>query len=216
MKKTPRKILLNARLLFNREGVNNVRLQDIAKQANISPGNLSYHFKTKKELIHALLGQLQATSAEIRAVHLSYLEQEDYLSITRSFLRFQIGHRFFYRDILDLINLVPEAKDLYEAQMSQVISFTKNGMYLAVGKGLWKAETHESSFHYFAKNIWAILNSWLIEREVFGEDQVSMEQVLNAIWAFHYPYFTDRGIELYRQLKDQIPTIVQDELAIAN
>ena len=179
-------------------------------------GNLSYHFKTKKELIHALLGQLQTTSTEIRAIHLSYLEQEDYLSITRSFLRFQIGHRFFYRDILDLISLVPEARDLYEAQMNQVISFTKNGMYLAVGKGLWKAETHESSFHYFAKNIWAILNSWLIEREVFGEEQVSMEQVLNAIWAFHYPYFTDRGIELYRQLKDQIPTIVQDELAIAN
>ena len=216
MKKTPRKILLNARLLFNREGVNNVRLQDIAKQADISPGNLSYHFKTKKELIHALLDQLQETSKEQREIHLSYLKQEDYLSITRSFLRFQIGHRFFYRDILDLISLVPEAKDLYEAQMNQVISFTKNGMYLAVGKGLWKAETHEGSFHYFAKNIWAILNSWLIEREVFGEDQVSMEEVMNALWEFHYPYFTDRGKELYQSLKDQIPRIVQDELAIVN
>ena len=203
-------------LLFNREGVNNVRLQDIAKQADISPGNLSYHFKTKKELIHALLDQLQETSKEQREIHLSYLKQEDYLSITRSFLRFQIGHRFFYRDILDLISLVPEAKDLYEAQMNQVISFTKNGMYLAVGKGLWKAETHEGSFHYFAKNIWAILNSWLIEREVFGEDQVSMEEVMNALWEFHYPYFTDRGKELYQSLKDQIPRIVQDELAIVN
>ena len=216
MKKTPRNILQNARLLFNREGVNNVRLQDIANHTGISPGNLSYHFKTKKELIQALLGQLRATSKEIRAVHMGYLEKEDYLSITRSYLRFQIGHRFFYRDILDLISLVPEAKELYELQMNQVIAFAKNGMYLAVGKGLWRPETHEGSFHYFAKNVWAILNSWLIEREVFGEEEVSMEEVMYAIWEFHYPYFTEKGQEVYRVLKDQIPTIVQDEMAAVN
>ena len=216
MKKTPKKILHNARLLFNREGVNNVRLQDIAKHSDISPGNLSYHFKTKKELIEALLTLKQQSFEDIRAINMKYLEQEDYLSVTRSYLRFQIGHRFFYRDILDLISLVPEAKELYEKNMNQVISFTKNGMYLAVGKGIWQHETHEGSFHYFAKNIWAILNSWLIEREVFGEDQVSMEQVMRAIWEFHYPYFTDKGKGLYEDLKEQIPTIIQDELALVN
>ncbi len=216
MKKTPIKILNSARLLFNTDGVNNVRLQDIAKHSGISPGNLSYHFKTKKDLIRAILIQLQKTSEGIRAIHMSFLEQEDYLSITRSYLRFQISHRFFYRDILDLISLVPEAKELYESQMNQVISFIKNGMYLAVGKGLWRPETHEGSFYYFAKNIWAILNGWLIEREVFGEEQVSMEEVMHAIWEFHYPYFTEKGKEVYQILKDQIPTIVQDEMATTN
>ncbi len=216
MKKTPKKILDKARILFNREGVNNVRLQDIANLAAISSGNLSYHFKTKKELIRALLQQLQTTSKEMRAVNMSYLEREDYLSITRNFLRFQIGHRFFYRDILDLISLVPKSKELYESQMNQVISFTKNGMYLAVGKGLWKPESHDGSFQYFAKNIWAILNAWLIEREVFGEDQVSMEQVMRAIWEFHYPYFTEKGKNAYLNIKDQIPKIVQNEMALTN
>lgn len=216
MKKTPRLILDNARFLFNREGVNNVRLHDIAKHTDISPGNLSYHFKTKKDLIQALLDQLQTTSKDLRSGHMAYLEEEDYLSIIISFLRFQIGHRFFYRDILDLISLVPEAKELYKTQMNQVISFTKNGMYLAVGKGLWSPEVHKGSFHYFAKNIWAILNSWLIEREVLGEEQVSMEEVMTAIWEYHYPYFTDKGKELYPNLKEQIPSIVQDKIAAAN
>lgn len=216
MKKTPKMILDNARLLFNREGVNNVRLLDIAKHTDISPGNLSYHFKTKKDLIQALLKQLQTASKDMRTVHMGYLEHEDYLSITRSFLRFQIGYRYFYRDILDLISLDPEAKKIYEAQMNQVISFTKNGMYLAVGKGLWSPEVHDESFHYFAKNIWAILNSWLIEREVLGEEKVSMEEVMTAIWEFHYPYFTEKGKEVYKRLKDQIPTIVKDELATTN
>ena len=73
MKKTPRKILYNARLLFNREGVNNVRLQDIAKQTDISPGNLSYHFKTKKELIEGLLNQKQQASEDIRALNMKHL-----------------------------------------------------------------------------------------------------------------------------------------------
>ncbi len=216
MKNTPKKILDNARLLFNREGVNNVRLQDIAEYTNISPGNLSYHFKKKKDLIQALLNQLQLASKEIRAENMSYLENEDYLSIIRSYLRFQIGHRFFYRDILDLISLAPESKQIYETQMNQVIKFAKNGMYLAAGKGLWKSQRHEDSFYYFAKNIWAILNSWLVEREVFGEEQVSMQEIINAIWEFHHPYFTEKGLEIYTMLEEQIPSIVQNEMAIIN
>ena len=55
MKKTPKKILENARALFNTKGVSNVRLQDIAKKSGISPGNLSYHYSTKKDLMSAVL-----------------------------------------------------------------------------------------------------------------------------------------------------------------
>jgi len=140
MKKTPKKILESARILFNTRGVNNVRLQDIAENTGISPGNLSYHYGTKKDLMSAVLEMLQEATTEMRASNMQSLESEDYLGVIKNYLRFQIGHRFFYRDILDITNLVPEAKDVYEQLMNQVINFSKNGMYLAVGKGLLQPE----------------------------------------------------------------------------
>ena len=211
MKKTPKKILENARILFNTQGVSNVRLQDIAKKSGISPGNLSYHYSTKKDLMSAVLAMLQEATIEMRASNMHSLETEDYLGVVKNYLRFQIGHRFFYRDILDITSLVPEAKDVYEQLMNQVINFTKNGMYLALGKGLLKPEPNDGSFHFFAKNIWAILNSWLIEREVLGKEQVGMDEIMLAIWEYHYPYLTENGLVLYHDVKKRIPQLVQEE-----
>ena len=215
MKKTPKKILESARTLFNTKGVSNVRLQDIAKETGISPGNLSYHYSTKKDLMSAVLVMLQEATKNMRATNMHSLESEDYLGVIKNYLRFQIGHRFFYRDILDITNLVPDAKEVYENLMNQVISFSKNGMYLAVGKGLLKSEPHDGSYHFFAKNVWGILNSWLIEREVLGKEKVSMDQIMLAIWEYHYPYLTEKGVVLYHHLKKQIPQLVKEEMLVA-
>ena len=103
------------------------------------------------------------------------METNDYGTIIRNYIRFQIEHRFFYRDILDIIALVPNAKLLYEKQIERVVNFSKNGLYLGVGKGIVKPEPHEGHFHFFAKNAWAILNSWLTEREVLGDEKVSLQ-----------------------------------------
>lgn len=204
----------SARVLFNTKGVNNVRLQDIAKQTGISSGNLSYHYSTKKDLMSAVLVMLQEASVEMRAINMHSLETEDYLGVVKNYLRFQIGHRFFYRDILDIVNLVPEGKEVYEQLMYQVISFTKNGFYLAVGKGLLKPEPHDGSFHFFAKNVWGILNSWLIEREVLGAKKIGMDEIMVAIWEYHYPLLTEKGLVQYDKVKKQIPKLVKKEMAI--
>ena len=59
MKKTQKKIVNTAIDLFNKRGVGNVRLQDIAEQAEISQGNISYHYKTKKDLMEAVLSYMK-------------------------------------------------------------------------------------------------------------------------------------------------------------
>ena len=87
-------------------------------------------------------------------------------------------------------------------------------MYLAIGKGFIKPEPHEGHYHFFAKNAWAILNSWLVEREILGEEKVSMHQVMLAIWEFHYPYLTAKGQKLYMELKGQIPALIQEDSMI--
>ena len=216
MKKTQEKILKNAIQLFNKKGVSNVRLQDIAKKAGISAGNLSYHYKLKKDLIEGVLDYMTESFKDMSSQNMTHVEKNDYTSVTKNYIGFQISHRFFYRDILEISNVVPTAKELFEQQMEQVINFAKNGMYLAIGKGFVKPEPHEGHYHFFAKNMWAILNSWLVEREILGEEKVSLHQVMLAIWESHYPYFTEKGQQEFVRLKEELPALIEGELVPNN
>ena len=192
----------------------NVRLQDIAKEAGISAGNLSYHYKLKKDLIVGVLEYMGDSFKKMSSLNMAHVEKNDYTSVVKNYINFQISHRFFYRDILEINSFTPKAKDLYQKQMNQVLNFTKNGMYLAIGKGIIKPEPHENHYHFFAKNIWAILNSWLAEREILGEENVSMHEIMLAIWEFHYPYFTEKGQEVFAKLKKQLPKLIQTEMVM--
>jgi len=212
VKKTQEKILRNAIQLFNTKGVSNVRLQDIAKKAGISAGNLSYHYKLKKDLIEGVLDYMAESFKEMSSQNMAHVERNDYTAVIKNYLGFQIRHRFFHRDILEISSFAPAAKELFEKQMEQVINFTKNAMYLAIGKGFVKPEPHEGHYHFFAKNSWAILNSWLVEREILGEEKVSMHQVMLAIWEAHYPYFTEKGQKEFVRLKKELPAMIQGEL----
>ena len=54
---TRQNILDAARKLFNEYGYNSVSLRDIANDAGISKGNLTYHFSKKEEIMEALISE---------------------------------------------------------------------------------------------------------------------------------------------------------------
>ncbi|MCB0628376.1 MAG: TetR/AcrR family transcriptional regulator [Saprospiraceae bacterium] len=50
-----KEILLNAKRLFNENGYSDVGVRELARLLEISPGNLSYHFSKKEDILIALL-----------------------------------------------------------------------------------------------------------------------------------------------------------------
>ena len=211
MKKTQHKIVKTAIQLFNKNGVANVRVQDIAVTANISPGNLTYHYKTKKDLMVAVLKYMKTVQKEMFPYQ-SVIEAQDWIVLVQTYLRFQIQFRFFYRDILEISNLVPESRIQYAKQIESVINFNKNGIYLSVGKGFMIPEPHEGHYQVLATNSWAILNSWLTVREVLGEEVANVKRGMNGLLELNYPYFTEKGKEFYHRIKQQIPEMVKSEI----
>ncbi len=211
MKKTQLKIVKTAIQLFNKNGVANVRVQDIAIAATISPGNLTYHYKTKKDLMVAVL-QYMKTLQKDMFPYQSVIEAPNWIDIVQTYLRFQIQFRFFYRDILEISNLVPESKKQYLKQIESVISYNKNGIYLSVDKGFMIPEPHEGHYHILATNSWAILNSWLTVREVLGKEIANIHRGINGLLELNYPYFTEKGKEFYQNIKAQLPELVESEI----
>lgn len=211
MKKTQQKIVKTAIQLFNKNGVANVRVQDIAVAANISPGNLTYHYKTKKALMEAVLRYMKIVQKETFPYQ-SIIEAPSWVELTQTYLRFQIQFRFFYRDILEIASLLPESKEQYQKQMEKVITFNENGIYLSVGKGFMLPESHKGHYKNLAINAWAILNTWLTVREVLGEDVAQINRGIYGLLELHYPYLTEKGKEFYHQVKQEIPKMVKSEI----
>lgn len=211
MKKTQQKIVKTAIQLFNKNGVANVRVQDIAVTANISPGNLTYHYKTKRDLMEAVLKYMKVIQREIFPYQ-SVIEAPSWIELIQTYLRFQIQFRFFYRDILDIASLLPESKMQYQKQIENVITFNKNGIYLSVGKGFMVPEPHKGHYHTLATHAWAILNSWLTVREVLGEEVANINRGVYGLLELHYPYLTKKGQEFYHQVKQEIPKLVKSEI----
>jgi len=93
------KIVESSILLFNNKGLANVRLQDIAEYNKISPGNLTYHFKTKKDLMDYIIYYMIRKLVEIEAKQKELLDHLSLYQIFKNHLIFLISYRFFFRDI---------------------------------------------------------------------------------------------------------------------
>lgn len=59
---TKERILAVALDMFNTQGYHNVSVREIARQLGISPGNLSYHFAQKEDILNQLLSGLRSAN----------------------------------------------------------------------------------------------------------------------------------------------------------
>lgn len=110
MKRNTRTRILVASLsLFNEHGEPNTTTNDIANEADISPGNLHYHFKKKSMLVEALLAEFQAdvrrvldppTGKEITVDH--------FWAFLHLLLEALAVYRFLLRDMETLVSTYPK------------------------------------------------------------------------------------------------------------
>lgn len=110
MKRDTRTQILVASLsLFNEHGEPNTTTNDIANEADISPGNLHYHFHKKADLVEALLAEFQA---DVRRV----LDPptgddttiDDFWAFLHLLLEVLTAYRFLLRDMETLVATYPK------------------------------------------------------------------------------------------------------------
>ncbi|MBT3443051.1 MAG: TetR/AcrR family transcriptional regulator [Flavobacteriaceae bacterium] len=205
MSSTRKKIIESSILLFNSKGLANVRLQDIAEYNKISPGNLTYHFKTKKDLMDYIIYVMIRKLVEIEAKQKKLLNTNfDLYEIFKNHLYFIISYRFFFRDILEILNLVPNAKSVFIDIIKGNEKFIKAYVKIALEQGYFKKESFKEQYSTFAKNSWAIVNSSLTKWEVFDDSKSKYSNTIIEIMSFHYPYLTKKGLDRYKNKKESI------------
>ena len=67
---TKTKIVLKAVELFNEKGFSNVSFLKIAQSLSLSPGNLTYHFPKKDDLMNAVYLHIQQEILKLSLIHI--------------------------------------------------------------------------------------------------------------------------------------------------
>jgi len=172
-------VLATSLALFNEFGEANVSTNHIADEADISPGNLYYHFRSKDdialELFKRYLLQVQPTlELEDAATH----EIDDLW--LRLHLRFEaMGRfRFIFRDLNDLCarirNLRQALNGLLAVQRETLVTLL-SGLRTS---GVMHIGEHDSEV--LADNILLVMTYWIPFAEVRGDPGLADGRVLSA------------------------------------
>ena len=185
--------------LFNRDGYNEVSVKDISESLGISPGNLTYHYPTKNELLNTIFDKMYSEMEGAFELGDSFglCEMDDLL---RGFLAFQQRYVFFFLDLTEILRTYPAIEKKYKAAIRKRWKQTEMLITLLAGRGLLRQESYKGSWSDISKAVWSISTFWPVQKVVAGDDFMD-DYPVRMIWSIIEPELTNEGVEEYQRIK---------------
>jgi len=198
-------ILKAALELFNKKGIDQVTTRDIAKEINISLGNLTYYFPTKNDIVLALVQEagkaiddaLTQNGANPKQSILSlYYSQVEIIFTTH------LKYRFLFGRWGEIISSSPGVQNFAQQFLKIRFDSWKNLHEQLVKEKFARPTLAEDSYaHSYVINILALF--WHQEFLMYFpelNDQQKVEKALAIFFQSYKPYLTKKGLEELRPL----------------
>ena len=158
--RTRERVLDVSLALFNERGAPNVTTNHIADAAEISPGNLYYHFRHKEDIVMALYERYEATIADVLGSGSGEEGAVDDLWLLVH-LAFEVIHdfRFIHRDLSELTAAYPALRTRFQRGVDGGIARTSAYCQALAAAGALEATPEEA--HALAVNISLVTTYWL-------------------------------------------------------
>lgn len=200
MKETKINIINAATSLFNKKGFASVRLQHIADEANVSIGNLAYHYATKNDILNKIYEDLVKRQAEsLNELNLVPLFE----NLDRHWdhvFEMQEEYAFFYQDTLEILRFSESIKEKYRKhifwekdQFVKLIQFN-------VSRGALDPLDSVGEIQQKAEQLWLIENSWLPRALISGLEFSNSTIFKSYMWQALLPHLSLIGRQEFNQL----------------
>ena len=188
---TRERILDASRRLFNEKGYAGTKLAEIAASVGIAPGNLTYHFPTKRQIVAELQERMAEKVREQRQRHQGGAVSEDYAELLLFAMNHASENRFLLRDraqLSDDSNGWPADLD-----MSEDLEALHGLLNRARKEGLFRRDL-EIDLGVLARSLWIVSRYWMDSlSEIEGVEELGWEDLERGVqhhFAVLLPYLT--------------------------
>ena len=181
--------------LFNKKGVRNVTLRDVAKELDKSYGNITYHFPTKEHLLTEIFFDSISKISNVERLDLAHMNTfEKYIRISELNYLFLKKYFFIILDKRDLQIIYPKLFNkidfnnliLKEKRISILIELQK--------EGLLKKNLTTSVFDFILELTLGITNTFFQD---FEQKVDLKKEYITKMKKLLFPYLTDKGKLVY-------------------
>lgn len=193
-KNTYDKILDKSLLLFNKHGVFNVSVQRIAADLKISPGNVTYHFKKKNDILHAILDRVEEALENTRKqVNQLDADVKNHFDLMMSVHRGLWDYRFIFNN---MIYLNSEDKTLGR-RILKIQDKSKKLLVeifdISVKRGWLKPVPAPNSPKLVTENLWYIWLSWMRMSQLESKGRGALLTfATNHFFSLLQPYWNEK------------------------
>jgi AcrR family transcriptional regulator len=193
------KILETAIKLFNKNGYASVTMRDIAGELNISPGNLTYYFKKKEDIVSSI-NQMQCDEHNSN----NYSEDitvEELNKLFKTMIEHQKKYLFYFYNITELPRMYPEVARTQIRVRNEFYNLYRGIFRNFVKKGIMKEENKAGAYDDLSFAVLSILMFWVQQTSLENDLISEKRNVISVLWNIIIPNFTDEGMNLYNALK---------------
>ncbi|MEQ9424336.1 MAG: TetR/AcrR family transcriptional regulator [Cyclobacteriaceae bacterium] len=179
--------------LFNQNGIQNVRLQQIADNAQISVGNLAYHFHDKGQIvkrIDRMITEEMEKLIECWNRMPGFMDFDNHLNRTYYLLD---KYSFYFLDILEIKRLYPEVHENQQKHIFSFIDRLRSWLEGSVIKGLLIKVDQPGQYQKVAEMIWFICSFWMSKKKILDQQEFHEGAFKEMIWQQLKPFFTEAG-----------------------
>lgn len=199
---TKQKIIDAAVLCFNRDGIANVRLHQIADEAFVSLGNMTYHYRNKEAIVAAVWEQLLQKQRDLLAEFRILPLFEDVDRLMFCTFEIQQQYRFFYVDTLEVMRAFPEIHVAHQQHITWQVQQMETAIYFNQSRGAFQAPQWEGQYVYISRQFWMIADLWMYRQFIENNTTTDYTVFRLMLWALFRPLFTDMGFREFEQLSN--------------
>jgi AcrR family transcriptional regulator len=197
---TKQKIIDAAVFCFNREGMANIRLQHIADEANVSVGNMTYHYRNKDAIVQAIWEQLVQKQRDLLAEFRIVPLFEDIDRLMVSTFELQQTYRFFYVDTLEIVRGFPEIQAAHQQHIAWQVLQMEVAIRFNQSRGAFREEQWPGQWNHLARQFWLTTDLWMYRQCVQNDSVDDYSTFRSMLWALFRPFFSNMGEREFEQL----------------
>jgi AcrR family transcriptional regulator len=193
---TRERILRAALKLFNEQGTSVANTHEIARAADLSPGNLYYHFKNKEEIIRELFFRMEIFSESQWLAHGPANRAVGIMDFMRFFLGNLEKYRFFFREFTVLLRNDPVLAHHWRLAYDQLFRVMRGAVHRWTEAGIMKKMESVEEVDDFIEACWILASfspCFLEMKQTSMSAAAAHERQLLILLRFLLPYHTAKG-----------------------